>query len=139
MKRSTHFLTFQVGSQWYGIPVEAVIEVLQLVALDELPAANSDVLGLLTLRNIVMPVIDLRRRFMLDDATLRLDTPLIAIQLNGQHFAFVVDAVDDVIDASAAAWQAQDSDPYVTHTVRTQSKLFYILSIDEFQTVRDRV
>jgi len=131
MTQSTHYLTFQVGRQWYGVPVEAVIEVLQLVALDELPATKSDVLGLLTLRNIVMPVIDLRRRFMLDDAALGLDTPLIAIQNNGQHFAIVVDMVDDVIDASAASWQQQDADPYVSYTVHMQNKLIFILSIGD--------
>lgn len=137
--KSKHYITCKVGRQWYGIPVDTVIEVLQMVALDELPSSQPDIMGLLTLRNTVMPVIDLRRRFKTDDLSLRLDTPIIAIRSNERAFAFVADAVDDVIDTASATWQEQDTDPYITHTVRLQNKLFLILDVESFQTRLDLI
>ena len=131
---STHYLTFQVGRQWYGIPVEAVIEVLQMVALDELPSAEPDILGLLTLRNIVMPVLDLRRRFKVADTSLKLETPLIALHHDDTYFAIVVDVVDDVMDTSDATWQIQETDVYITHTVRLNNQLILILDMDQIWT-----
>lgn len=131
--KSAHYLTFQVGNQWYAIPVSMVIEVLQMVALDELPATDPNILGLLTLRNTVMPVIDLRRKFATSDTSLRLDTPLIAIRSNEQCFAFAVDVVDEVIDTSSLVWQQQHTDLYITHTIQLQGKLILILDVDQIQ------
>ena len=134
--KQVNILTCQVGKQWYGIPVNNIVEVLQMVALNELPSPSPDILGLLTLRNMVMPVIDLRKRFM-TDSSLRLDTPIIAVRSKQQSLALVVDVVDDVIDTSTATWQEQDNDPYITHTVRLQGQLFLILNVDLFQTKPD--
>ena len=40
-----HYRSFWVGEQWCGIDVDAVVEVLNLIALTELPGASPDVLG----------------------------------------------------------------------------------------------
>ena len=60
------YLCCRVGTEWYGVEVSRVIEVLHFAALHEVPGAKPDVLGLLTLRDLIMPVIDLRLRFGLD-------------------------------------------------------------------------
>ena len=62
-KHTTKYLRFQVGSQWYGISIDRVREVSYLMLLNELPATDASVLGLMTMRDEVIPVIDLRIRF----------------------------------------------------------------------------
>ena len=53
---------------------------MHMVALTELPDAPPDVLGLLSMPNQVVPILDLRRRFKLPEATLRTDTPIVVIE-----------------------------------------------------------
>lgn len=124
-----HCLSLRVGQQWYGIAVDSVIEVLHLVALTELPAATPDVLGLMTVRNVVMPVIDLRLRFGLDDAPLRLDTPVIAIRTENGPIGLVVDEADDVEQISETQMSAYDSadSPYVASVARLPERLLLLL------------
>ena len=127
--QTTNYLKCSVGTQWYGIPVNYVIEVLQIVALDKLPGTTPHVLGLLTLRNQVMPVLDLRRIFNMPDVSLSLDTPLIAIQFESEYLAFAVDSVDDVISIDEAILQPVDDNPYVHHTANLGTQLLFILDI----------
>src|SRR5262245_63239049 len=102
---SSQYLTVRIGGAWYGIPLSAVIEVLHMVALAELPEASADVLGLLTLRDHIMPVVDLRMRFHQANTRLNLSTPIVAVRSDSdeQMIGFIVDEVDRVIALSADA------------------------------------
>ncbi len=92
----SHYLSFRVGTEWYGIDVDSVLEVLHFVALTELPAASSDIVGLLTARDRIMPVIDLRLRFGLPNPNYRLDTPIIAVHTASGPVGLVVDDTENV-------------------------------------------
>ena len=123
------YLSFRIGDQWYGIPVDAVIEVLHLVALTELPAAPPHVLGLMTLRDMVMPVVDLRQRFGLVAPALHLDTHIVAAQSPSGPVGFVVDEVNDVEDIIAAARTTGHESAYVQGSVRLADRLMLLLDL----------
>ncbi len=94
---SQNVLTFRVGHEWYGVDIDSVLEVTYLVALTELPAASPDVLGLMTVRREVMPVIDLRLRFGEGEAALHLNTPIVCVRTERGAVGLVVDEAEDVI------------------------------------------
>ena len=56
-------VTFIIGEEEYGFPIESVREVLRVGYLTEVPNTPSYVLGVLSVRNTLLPVIDLRRLF----------------------------------------------------------------------------
>jgi len=128
-------LSVRIGSQWFGIAIGSLIEVLHLVALTELPAAPPDVLGLLTVRKQVMPVVDLRRRFALEDTSLHLDTPLIAVRTAEGPLGLVVDEAEDVGHYTAA--QVADYDgkesPYIQTVIQRPEGLLLILDVDQLR------
>ena len=92
------YLVFRVGREWYGINVDSVIEVLHLVALNEIP--GSEALGMMTLRNRAMKVFDLRQRFGLANPHYSLTTPILAVNTPQGSIGLVVDETDDVIQVS---------------------------------------
>ena len=120
-------LTFRIGKQWYGIEVHKVIEVLQLVALDELPMAPPDVLGLMTLRDQVIPVVDLRRRFGETNVSFTLQTPIIAFKTDKGMAGVVVDDVDTVIPVEEEADFEDQHAPYIKAIARMKDHLLMIL------------
>lgn len=142
-KESRNYLSFRVGHQWYGVDVTQVIEVLQMLALIELPGAAPEVLGLMIVRETVMPAIDLRRLFGLSEFSLRLNTPIIALwtdnsratmQVAGKArketgaIALVVDEVDDVEYVAAEQCSRYDGDsPYVMGVARLEGRLLLVL------------
>lgn len=98
------FLSFRAGSQWYAINVQSVFEVSNLVAISGVPDMPEAVLGVVNVRGMVVPVLDLRIRFGTEKHTLELTTPIIFVhQEDNPTYGIVVDDVDDVINLQANA------------------------------------
>jgi purine-binding chemotaxis protein CheW len=131
---SLQYLTVRIGGMWYGISLAAIIEVLHMVALAELPDAEADVLGLLTLRNHIMPVLDLRVRFHQSNTDLHLSTPIVAVRAgrDGQMIGFVVDEVDSVVALNADTPIKDTSSPYIAGAVQLESYVLLILDLPSF-------
>jgi purine-binding chemotaxis protein CheW len=96
-------VTFDLEGQRYALPVETVERVLPMVALSPLPAAPEVVLGIINLRQRVIPVVDLRRRFGLARKDYGLRARLLVTRTRRRSFALAVDAVADVIEVDATA------------------------------------
>lgn len=125
------YLSCRVGREWYGIELAHISKVLHLVALTELPDAPPDVLGLLTLQQQVVPVVDLRRRFKVPDVTLRTDTPVVVVDAPQGSMGFVVDDADDVEVVhpdQITTYEGADL-PYVTGVVKRPDHLLLILDM----------
>jgi purine-binding chemotaxis protein CheW len=125
-----NFLTFRVGLEWYGADIDSVIEVTYLVMLTELPATTPDMLGLITVRDDVMPVIDLRQRFGQADGVLKMDTPIICMHTANGPIGLVVDEAEDVIrveSAPVAGYEGRES-RYVSGVLRLPDRLLLLLN-----------
>ena len=128
---TTGYLVFRVGRECYGIGVDSVIEVLHLVALNEIP--GSDILGVMTLRNRTLKVFDLRHRFGLPDVRFSLTTPIIAVSTPQGAIGLVVDETDDVIQVAH-----EDVLPYSSNGVegsfRMEGRTILIMDMGQFVT-----
>src|SRR5262249_55451628 len=63
-------LTFVVGGETYGFPIEYVREIIKMREVTEVPLMPPFVLGVISVRGMVIPVLDLRKRMRLDDTPL---------------------------------------------------------------------
>jgi purine-binding chemotaxis protein CheW len=61
-ERLDEFLTFRLAKEEFAVAIERVREVLRAPAITEVPRAPADVLGVMTVRGEVVPVIDARAR-----------------------------------------------------------------------------
>jgi|GEM_PF-2846536 purine-binding chemotaxis protein CheW len=127
-----NYLSFRVGYEWYGVSVNEVIEVLHLVALNEVPASN--IMGLMTLRDQIMPVVNLRQLFRLPEEPLRLDTPIIAIRTPQGGLGLVADETDDVREILDDQIQAYSSS-YVNRVARSEQRLLLLLDVSQLEQV----
>ncbi len=123
------YLTFRIGSEWYGIPVKAVIEVLHMVALNHI--SQSEILGVMTLRERVIPVIDLRQRFNLN-GEFQLDTPIIAAQTSQGALGLVVDEAENVVYLDPEQFTPYSAG-YVRNAVQIDDRMIFILDIDQIE------
>lgn len=123
------YLVVRIGTQWYGLPLRYVMEVLHLVALNELPGTSPHILGLATLRENIMPVIDMRLLFGNAEAKLTLNTPMIALrEANTTSIMLVGDEVDNVV-ALEGDLQSQAESPYVLGAARNGKRLIMALDV----------
>ena len=129
MQNNTHgYLVFRVRQEWYAIMVTSVIEVLHMVALNEVPEPG--VLGMMTLRNRPVKVIDLRQLFGLPNPEYKLDTPIIAVNTDHGAIGLVVDEVDDVTQVSADDITVYD-EVHIEGVFRVQGRMIFIVKLNE--------
>jgi purine-binding chemotaxis protein CheW len=90
-------LTFLVGSESYGVEILSIREIIKPREITEVPRAPRFLLGIITVRGLVMPVIDLRLRLRLEAAPLGRQGRILVVLHRGERFGLMVDAVRDVV------------------------------------------
>ena len=92
------FIVFQLGGEEYGLPIEAVDEVVRIPdTLTRLPKAPAFIEGVMNLRGRVVPVIDQRRRFKFEGQGEKRRERIIVVRIDQMHAGFVVDSVSEVL------------------------------------------
>ena len=100
------FLTLMLGEQEYGLPILDVQEIRAFSRLTPLPNAPSFVRGVINLRGLIVPVIDLRARFGLEIVEYTRFTVFVVVRLGTKTSGLAVDAVADVVDIPRHAVQS---------------------------------
>jgi purine-binding chemotaxis protein CheW len=133
MIRTRQYLRFQVGRQWYGIPIEHVIEVMYLMFLNELPSMAPEILGLITVHDEVLPVIDLRLCFGVKQPVYKLDTPIIATRTAQGTVGLVVDDAETVelVEETETVHQTGSGLPYVRGAVKLAQGLLVLIDPEQ--------
>lgn len=102
MTDARDLLTFRLGDEDYGIDILAVREIRGLDAVTRLPGAPAFVTGVVNLRGVIVPVVDMRLRLGLPADASPLAV-MVVLEVAGRLVAMVVDAVDDVLALDPAS------------------------------------
>ncbi len=147
-------VTFQVGTEEYGLGIEAITEVVRPLKITPLPRMPRFVEGVINLRGVIIPVVDLRNRFELGTAAsdprkmrmiiTRGATPGAATPGAGL-LGLAVDRVDEVIhlpkkdiDAAPAAATGRNAD-FITGMGKMGERLIILLDITKILSQQERV
>lgn len=95
---SEKFLTFLIDSQFYAFHISDVVEIIGMVEITPVPEFPDYAKGIVNLRGILIPIIDVRLRFSKNEMDYNERTCIIILNLNGTQVGFIVDTVDEVID-----------------------------------------
>ncbi len=94
----TKFIVFQLGNEEYGIVVDQVKSIEKMQHITRVPRTEKYVRGVINLRGVVIPILDLRKRFGLQEQTYTDHTRIIIVMLNDIEVGLIVDAANDVLD-----------------------------------------
>jgi purine-binding chemotaxis protein CheW len=133
-------LTFLAGGETYGVEILSIREIIKLREITEVPRAPRFLLGIITVRGLVMPVIDLRLRLRLDAAPTRRSARILVVLHKGERFGIVVDQVCDVVRFADAQIEppppslAPSEAPFLAgigrHQQGNEERLVILLSLD---------
>ncbi|WP_293009124.1 chemotaxis protein CheW [Nitrosomonas sp.] len=98
---NNEFLTFCLGKEEYGIEILKVQEIRGYDAITQIANAPNFIKGVVNLRGIIVPIIDMRIKFKLSDVTYDQFTVVIILNVSGRVVGVVVDGVSDVITLEA--------------------------------------
>lgn len=98
MAEDIKVIVFKLGSEEYGIEVDKVQTIERMMPITRVPKTYSFIKGVINLRGVVIPVIDLRGRFGIVEAEHTDQTRVIIVSVNEMEVGFIVDSANDVID-----------------------------------------
>jgi purine-binding chemotaxis protein CheW len=102
---ATQFISFAIGDDQYGVDIMAVREIKGWTAITHLPRQPDFVRGVLNLRGVIVPIVDLRCRF---GQGLTAASPLhivIIVQIGAKPIGLLADRVLDIVSAEASQIQ----------------------------------
>ncbi|MGC4078048.1 MAG: chemotaxis protein CheW [Rubrivivax sp.] len=92
------FLTFRLGGEEYGIDILRVQEIRSYEPPTRIANAPSFIKGVVNLRGVIVPIIDLRLKLGCDNAEYNGFTVVIVLNVRGRVVGAVVDSVSDVLE-----------------------------------------
>ena len=135
------YVTFLLADEEYGVDILRVQEIKGWDAVTPLPDTPDYILGVINLRGTIVPVMDLRKRFDLEEIEFGTTTVIIVVRANSESgkertVGLVMDAVSEVYDVSQ-----EDINPppdfgnsaaaeFVHGLVTVEDKLLILLNID---------
>ena len=90
-------VVFQLASEHYGVDIAAVERIIKMQTITKMPHTPEFVEGVTNLRGLVVPVVDLRRRFGLPAQEANRDTRIMVVFMGKSKIGMIVDAVSQVL------------------------------------------
>ncbi len=135
------YLTFRLGQEIYGLEILKVREIIGLMDVTEVPRTPSYVRGVINLRGKIIPVVDLRSKFGMEEVE---DTELTCIVVVDVPYysetilmATLVDTVSEVLDIDGKSIEPPPAfgdsveTSYIVGIAKRKNDVTILLNIDE--------
>ena len=91
------YLTFIVDNEVYGLEILKVREIVAMIHISKVPLVPDYVKGVINLRGKVIPVIDIRLKFHMEDVDYTEHTTIIIVDIEDLSIGFIVDETSEVV------------------------------------------
>ncbi|WP_170291868.1 chemotaxis protein CheW [Heliobacterium mobile] len=128
-------VTFSLGRESYGIPIERVREIIRPTPITLIPHTPPYVLGLLNLRGNVIPVIDLRLRLHITPEGEAKNNRIIVVEIEGVVVGMMVDSVSSVMTVQedmltdTPDMLCETDDGFINRVIKTDQRLTVLLNL----------
>jgi purine-binding chemotaxis protein CheW len=103
MAEEIKVIVFKLGKEEYGVEVEKVETIERIQHLTRVPKTPPFIKGVMNLRGVVVPVLDLRGRFGLEETAHTDSSRIVIVNVGAVKVGMIVDSADDVIDIDTGA------------------------------------
>ncbi|MGE7621811.1 chemotaxis protein CheW [Viridibacillus sp. NPDC096237] len=134
---SLKVIVFQLADKEYAIPVSQVQGIEKTMHITRVPKTPRYVKGVINLRGVVTPIIDLRERFDLNTSSDNETTRIIIISLDEMEVGFIVDAANDVMDIPKESIEPQPEvvgsleEEFISGVAKVGKRLLILLHLDK--------
>jgi purine-binding chemotaxis protein CheW len=130
-------IVFRLRDEEYGVEVNQVRSIERMQKITRVPRTASFVKGVINLRGVVTPIINLRSRFDLEEEVATESTRIIIVALDDMEVGLIVDAANDVIDVPMDAIEPPpevvggiEAD-YLRGVAKLDQRLLILLNLDK--------
>ena len=129
-------VTFSLDQRLYALPLNSVVRVIHAVYISSLPKAPNIVCGVINVKGVIIPVVDIRKRFGFASREIDSNDQLIIANTGKRTIALMVDEVNEilVIDAGQQINTREEMSYawYIGGIAKIQDELVLIYDLERF-------
>jgi purine-binding chemotaxis protein CheW len=128
-------VSFQIGSEEFGIDILMVQEIIRLIEITKIPNSPSYIEGIVNLRGKVISIIDLRVKLGIEKISPTNETRIIVVDIDSMIVGFLVDSVSEVLRIPKSITEAPPSivngldTEYITAVGKLEDRLLILLDL----------
>ena len=140
---AAEFLTFRLGSEEYGIDILRVQEIRSYEEPTRIANAPSFIKGVVNLRGVIVPVVDLRIKLNCEKVEYNGFTVVIVLNVRGRVVGAVVDSVSDVLElgpqdiSAVPEMNATVDTSFITGIASTGERMLILMDIEALMSSAD--
>jgi len=137
------FLAFKLGDEEYGMDILCVQEIRSYEPPTRMANAPAFIKGVINLRGVIVPIIDMRIKFKLEQVNYDTFTVVIVLNIGSQVVGMVVDGVSDVIALTpeqlhpAPEFSSAIGSDHVLAIGSVQERMLILLDIEKLMSSAD--
>lgn len=137
MINDDRYLTFHLDRELYGVNISSVMEIIGIQEFTKIPDLPRYIKGVINLRGQVIPVIDLRLRFKIEEMPYTDRTCIIIINHNDMEIGIVIDEVSEVIQIdpenidAAPKTTKKSKGIFLSGMARADSRVIMLINADK--------
>ena len=131
--QALQLIGFTVGEERFAIAISEVHEINRFEHISKIPDLPDHVLGVIDLRGVVVPVINLAEKLGISSQGVTKDTRIIIVGFNGDKIGILVDSVSEVLRVSNSSLERPPSiiqsvnAEYICGIIRNNNQLIVVL------------
>jgi purine-binding chemotaxis protein CheW len=136
-------VSFNIGSEEFGVDILKVQEINRMVEITKVPQAPHYVEGVINLRGKVIPIVDLRKRFNLEVREYDKNTRIVVVDIGGNIMGMVVDSVSEVLRLPASTIEPPPdivtgvNSEYIKGVAKLEDRLLIFLDLSKVIDVEE--
>jgi purine-binding chemotaxis protein CheW len=141
------YLTFRLGEEIFATNVGKVLEILEIPKITKVPRCPAFMRGVINLRGSVLPVVDARSKFGLDETNDTVNSCIMVLDINMQEqdikIGAVVDAVQEVVEIApeqilpAPSIGSKYRGEFIQGMVEANGQFIMVLDLDKVFSTED--
>ena len=137
------YLTFRLGQEEYGLNILNVQEIRGYDSVTKIANSPAFLKGVINMRGVIVPIIDMRIRFNLGEATYNEFTVVIILNIGARVIGMVVDGVSDVTSLQndqvrpSPDFGAVLDTAYINGLATVDERMIIVIDIEKLMTSED--
>lgn len=137
---SRQLVNFRIDLKDYALDINKIVEIISFREVTPIPKLPTFIEGIVELRGIVIPVIDLKKRLGLAIASKSTPNHILIVKIHGTRIGIIVDEVKEVIGVGERLIQAppelfkDKESEYLLGICKFREKLILILDVEALFT-----
>lgn len=131
------YIVFQIGKEEFSLPINNIMGIERSIDITRIPNMPAHIIGVCNLRGVIIPVVDLKKKFSGHYTELTDASRIIVCSYEGMDVGFYVDSAREVLNApqeyveTSPDIKATEATDYIKSLIHMNNRIIILLDIEK--------